>query len=354
MIKDEIKIYIIDKNAKEIISKHDGTYYSNQIIKNMIKNGYDKNEYFELWNIMFDMIPFTYDRGSYKVKETILNNLGNYSLIYVDYGSDLINYEEALNLAIYLKHNLIKNIKIYVKINNIKNINIEKLNDFNISIYGENIEELQVKFIENETLDYMAIRVNYYYAKKNYKLTNLDTDLSLWNDCTLLSKNSNRNVATNIIAKLNLLGLTLSNNPSDKGITKEEFLNIYNPSLEKGVNIDLSTYKYDNPRINLAILEHYRWNTFQLFTNIFEMKKQEIFKNNIYVRKDEKKNLHSNILSLKGLLDLEQAILNNEYLEQEVKEKESQIFIKDFETMDNIYEIIEGTTYKIVNKNKGN
>lgn len=348
MINDDIQIYICDSNAGSIISKHQGNYYVNTKIENIIKKGYSSDEYFELYSSKFNLIPLPYKQGTYELKQSILDNLGYYTLVYVDYGSDLVNFEEALNLAIFLQHLKCRNVKIYVKLNNIENIHTEQLENYNISIYGDNIEELQMKLIEDQTLDYMAIRVNYYYAKKYQGLKDGDTDKSLWNKCSIINKNSNRYVATNIIIKLNLLGLTLSNDPSIKGLTKEEYLSFYNPNNEQGVQLNLETYKYDNARINLGMLEHYRWNTFELFNNIWIMKKQEIFKDGKYIRKHYQLKQHSNILSIKGMLDLEEAIKKMPSLSTKQKDEDSKIFIKDFETMDNLYEIIEGTDYKII------
>lgn len=348
MINDDIQIYICDSNAGKIISKHQGNYYVNTKIEDIIKKGYSSDEYFELYSSKFNLISLPYNQGTYDLKQSILDNLGDYTLVYVDYGSDLVNFEEALNLAAFLQHSQCKNVKIYVKLENTENINTDQLESYNISIYGDNTEELQMKLIDNQTLDYMAIRVNYYYVKKYQGLKKDDTGKSLWNNCSIINKNSNRYVATNIIIKLNLLGLTLSNDPSIKGLTKEEYLSIYNPSNEKGVHLDLATYQYDNARINLGMLEHYRWNTFELFNNIWIMKKEEIFKDGKYIRKKYQLKQHSNILSIKGLLDLEEEIKNMPSLTKKEKDEDSKIFIKDFETMDNLYEIIDGTDYKII------
>ena len=81
----------------------------------------------------------------------------------------------------------------------------------------------------------------------------------LWDKLTLIDKNSNRSAAMNIISKLNLLGLTLSKDSNIKGISNDEYFKIYADS-NLNRSLDMNDYNFDNARINLAILEHYRWN----------------------------------------------------------------------------------------------
>lgn len=169
----------------------------------------------------------------------------------------------------------------------------------------------------------------------------------LWDKLTLIDKNSNRSAAMNIISKLNLLGLTLSKNSSIKGISNNEYFKIYADS-NLNRNLDINDYKFDNARINLGILEHYRWNNFQIFNNIHPMKKELIFKDDKYNRRNKELKLHSNILSFKGLLDLENYLANWDKISQDEKTEYSQIFIKDFDLMDNLPSVIEKTGIKIV------
>ena len=193
----------------------------------------------------------------------------------------------------------------------------------------------------------LAKNVNYYYSKMYGNASNELTVDELWDKLTLIDKNSNRSAAMNIISKLNLLGLTLSKDSNLKGISDDEYFKIYaNSNLNR--SLDMDDYNFNNARINLGILEHYRWNNFQIFNNIHPMKKELIFKGDKYNRRNKELKLHSNILSFKGLLDLEKYLANWDKLSQKDKTEYSQIFIKDFDLMDNLPSVIEKTGIKIV------
>ena len=78
------------------------------------------------------------------------------------------------------------------------------------------------------------------------------------------------------------------------------------------------------------------------------MKKELIFKDDKYNRRNKELKLHSNILSFKGLLELKNYLANWDKLTQDEKTNYSQIFIKDFDLMDNLPSVIEKTGIKIV------
>ena len=199
----------------------------------------------------------------------------------------------------------------------------------------------------DEKLDVLAKQINHFYdvqRVKNGNGTLLDIDES-WNNLTYLQKESNRCAATSLIIKLNLLGLDLGIRGVDKEISKDEFNELYEGTLD--LSHLVNDYIFSNSRKNLAILEHIRWNTFQIMNNAYPMKKRFIFYQNRYNRVDKEHHLHSNITSYKGMLELEEAIRNADFLPHDVKESESKIFVKDFEAMDNIFEIIKDSDFII-------
>lgn len=344
-INRTFNVKIFDKNAKQIKENLKSKYYVNEKIKSL-----SKDEYYDQLpvsnNITFDDL----DDDSLTFKETILDNLDRFTFFYVDYNNDSINIEKALSLQNYLMISNKKDYVIFVKVSDDSLFDIKALNAKNIYLYGEDEKIYAKQIIVDEILDDLAKSVNYFYHI-NYENDGKSKD-EVWAETPLLSKNSSRSSANNIIVKLNLLGLSLS---TDKeGISKEQYLNIYNDNLplNRNLNVDID-YKFDNKRINLGILEHLRWNTFEILNNHMPMKKKDILNSETkkYVRKNTLMHLHANITSLKGLLDLENDIKNCDFLPNDVKDKESQILIKDFDTMDNLYEILSYSNYKIVKRN---
>ena len=350
MINDRIKFYICDDSAIEMIDQFNGRYYVNKHIQDIKKDENEKNKYFDLEDSRFDLIPIKYERDSYELKKELITQLGSYNLYYIDYENDKLNFEKALELDDLLKGFQIRNYKIYVKFSSDNQFNLKELNERNISIYGDNETILSKRIIIDQSLDDLAKMVNYFYATKYGKA---DNDINgLWDKLSLIDKNSNRSAAMNIITKLNLLGLTLSMDERKPSISEAEYYQIYAKN-DLSFNFDLSNYKYDNGRINLGILEHYRWNNFQILNGIHPMKKELITENNTYHRKNSDLRLHSNILSLKGLLDLEKFLANWDALDKIDQENYSQIFSKDFYLMDNLPSLIKKSNLKIIKINNG-
>lgn len=345
MINDKIKLYICDDDAKMFIDQFNGRYFVNKHIQDILKDDNQKSQYFDIEPSRFEMIPIAYEKDSYELKINILNNMGSYNLYYIDYEDDKSNFEKAIELDNFLKNNQAGNYKIYVRFSSNNKFNITELKNRNISIYGDNESILSKRVIIDQSLDELAKMVNYFYSCR-YNQNDKDID-SLWNGLSLIDKNSNRFAAMNIMSKLNLLGLTLTINSNEGAISNEEYFNIYSNGF-MGRELNMDNYQYDNSRINLGILEHYRWNTFQILNGIHPMKKDQIFKDKKYTRRDSERMLHSNILSLKGLLDLEKYLLNCDFLSLEERNSSSKILIKDFDLMDNLPDILSNTNYKII------
>lgn len=338
MVNGDLNIYLCDEFASDCIDSFNGKHFVNKEVSDLIDNGYSRDEYFELakCNFKFHSLPYKYE--SYDLKKQILNNIGDYPIFYIDYNDDRINFEAALELDSFLRYSRVINYKIYVRFEKDSKINITELNSKNISTYGESKSIISKRVIIDQSLDFLAKRVNYFYYLMNVKDNKTDID-SLWDNLSIIDKNSNRFAALNIPVKLNLMGLKLTKD-SNKAISKDEYLGIYNNSKELVRDLNMVNYDYSNPRINLGILEHYRWNTYQLMFNVRPMKKCDIFKDNKYINKDKINKEHSNILSLEGLFDLENTIAECEFLSLEDRNSKSKIFIKDFDLMDNLFEIL--------------
>ena len=349
LIDKDFNSLIYVGNAKEKEERFYSSYYAYKDIEQIILDESKKEtkEYLDLENIKMNLTFNDDDFETYSFRREILSKINDQVFIYIDYDNDRINFDRAIDLNEFLKSHFRRNYYIFVRLKEPNLFDLDKILPENIITYGEESHIISKRIIIDEKLDVLAKQINHYYDVQRVKSGKgelLSADES-WNNLTYLQKESNRCAATSLIIKLNLMGLDLGAKNIDEAISEEEFLKIY-----KGSEISLfglDSYDYNSPRTNLAILEHIRWNTFQIMNNTYPMKIDYIFYENKYNRVDKEHHLHSNITSFKGMLQLEQLIINAEFLENEVKKAESGIFVKDFEGMDNIFDIIKDSDFII-------
>ena len=340
---------IFASGALEKEERFYSSYYAYKDIEQIIleESKKETKEYLDLENIKMNLTFEEDDFETYSFRREILSKINDQVFIYIDYDNDRINFDRAIDLNEYLKAHFKRNYYIFVRLKEPNLFDLDKILPENIITYGEDSHIISKRIIVDEKLDVLAKQINHYYDVQRVKSGKdilLSSDES-WNNLTYLQKESNRCAATSLIIKLNLMGLDLGIKNVDFSISEEEFLKIY-----KGTEIDLfglDTYSFDSPRTNLAILEHIRWNAFQIMNNAYPMKIDLIFYDHKYNRVDKEHHLHSNITSFKGMLQLEKLIVDADFLKEEVKKTESKIFAKDFEAMDNIFEIIKDSHFII-------
>lgn len=352
LIDKKFESVVYTKDHKKDEQKFHSIYYAyndiNKLIESDNKKTDEEKEYLDLENIKMNLVFKKDEYDSYDFKVDILKEVEDYSFIYIDYGEDRINFDRAINLNDYLQTHEYNNFHIFVRMRNPEKYNASKVFPENISYYGEDRSVLSKRLIIDEKLDLLAKDINYFYAKQ-YADGKTITMEEAWRVLSYIKKESNRCAATSMIAKLNLMGLDITLDKDKTPITEKEYLLIYNKGKEliRKIDINIDTYKYDVCRINLGILEHLRWNTFQIINNYYPMKKKDIFADNKYHRVDDKRKTHANLASIKGILDLERIIKDADFLSENERENMSQIFVKDFDMMDRIFEIIEDSGFII-------
>ena len=143
-----------------------------------------------------------------------------------------------------------------------------------------------------------------------------------------------------ILTKLNILNLDMT--VFDNGLTKEEFMSIYDP--KDNINNWKSSFSKDmyndkDPRTLLARYEHKRWNAHKVLNAWIPMRKSDISSNDTkWIIKSEERKQHLCITTFEGLMEIDKYL---EQLNETHGLNHNTDFIKyDFDAMDNIYEIL--------------
>lgn len=153
--------------------------------------------------------------------------------------------------------------------------------------------------------------------------------------------------------KLNLMGLDLA--VEKKGLSPANFLKRYDPfddarfhqSHPRAKNdADLMRYKPSTKKLRnlIARQEHLRWSAFQIAKGYSPMSMNELTTLQYYVDPIEKKD--ARLTSFEGLFDL-----HNSLISQAKKTfSEADVIYPFFHTMDHLYDIIDKTPYRVVDK----
>ena len=175
-----------------------------------------------------------------------------------------------------------------------------------------------------------------------------------------LERESNMYCCLSLKSKLNLIGLDycpLVGNPdADKdALTEKEYMDIY----AKGDMPDVSTYPQvdgknimnytlnfpKSKRKNLAILEHFRWNSYMISKGIIPSTRDQIIseeKNG----KDYSLRRHGNLTTFEGLIDFRKIVAKKNGTDELREDK-----IKyDYQLLDDAYWLLAKNGYKIIKK----
>lgn len=213
-----------------------------------------------------------------------------------------------------------------------------------ITAFGTNDEIICHDVIVNEKLAGIA-KLNHETYNKNH---NLVGEQYSWNNLSLTKQFSNIYASINIGFKLNLLGLDLTNFDSEGVITKEEYMELYNPS-------NINSYVYEDyfkveKRNVLAFQEHLRWCAMYVVNGFLPLSKDRIIKkaNGGFVTKDEDVKKHACLLTYYDLAKLDEYLV--ELSENKLSVQDVETYKYDYQIMDGIYEYLSDLDYKIIKR----
>lgn len=326
-----------DYNATSFVDLFYFNHYGLDINEKLASKQTDNNEYYELASLNINLKPINNVYETTSSADYILKEMKDYNFFFVDCENDKKTQECVISLNSLLQSRGLDNYKILCYTNK-KNFIFEYGNDGNIIPFGSEEDIISQSFIIDENLDLLAKKVNLFYSGTD------DTGKmdEFWNNLSSLNKESNRAAILSSINKLNLLNYDLVYTLDSATDDSEMFDFDYNIDGEDE----------EGARMNLARCEHIRWNIFQLMNNVLPLEKKYIFENKKYNKTDPKKTKHANILSFKGLVDLQNDMIKYKNEGYKITDNDVLLVYKDMQLMDNLQKIVEGTNYKIVKKRK--
>lgn len=324
------------------------------------------------------------DSEFYKtVREIITKNTNDVNFIIVSFESDLENIDMAQKLVEKRREWAVENLIIFVRVKKSHNEHFIFREQNVFYIGNENECVYNIDRITNDKIFKMAQMRNEIYDLE-YKLTNQKgfklTESSILENKISANKNwfigksqlereSSLYCCLSLQSKLNLMGLEYCkvDDNASKGLSEDKYMAIYAvndlPDV-KSYNLTVDgkkVVKYtlnfpESKRKNLAVLEHYRWNSFMLSKGLVPASKERIL--NEMVNKDGKdkhsngKNYrlrrHGNLTTFEGLVEFRKMLAKRD----NGKEEDYDVIKYDYQLLDDAYWLLTKNGYKIVERTK--
>lgn len=312
-----------------------------------------------------------------EIKNIISKSKNDVNCILISYGSDLENIDMAQKISTKAVEWNVNNLQIFAKIRG----NFEDKKIFN----ENNIIPLYEKDIVYN-IDNIVGSGIYKMAKLRDELYSLERTLSAPSEKTALNEliEINKNQAElnwhlkksqleressiycclSLREKLNLMGLDYcaeTQNETVKALSEDEYISIYaandKPNISyysKKINgkaiVHYSLVYKDSLRKNLAILEHYRWNSFMLSKGMIPSSKEQIL-HELTQDPDAKatngKNYrlrrHGNLTTFNGLISFREMIAKRDNVSEETVD----VIKYDYQILDDAYWLLKQSGQKI-------
>ncbi len=307
------------------------------------------------------------------VQDVIAKKQDDINFVIVAFGSDLENLDMAQKLLEKKREWSVQNLVIFVKVRAAlaKHGLFDEPDCYPFGVEKECVYD--IKRITNDSLSAMAKLRNRLYALE-YRLSGGEkqadarevfetADLQWYTQKTQAERESNVYACLSLRSKLNLLGLDYKKNTDEgTGLTEAEYLEIYaeNDPLKYRQTADgrkAVEYTLDFPdskRKNMAIQEHYRWNSYmiskgfvpatkeRILTETTEKNGKQVFTNG----KNYKLRAHGNLTTWEGLAQFRRMIAERDG----VDEVQTDVMKYDYQALDDAYRLLAEGGYKIVRR----
>ncbi len=190
-----------------------------------------------------------------------------------------------------------------------------------------------------------------------------------WHTMNHIERESNLYAALSMRAKLNLMGLDYCDASDEReGLSYEYYLNLYarNDMPERDESHGGETVsgrqmvKYsldflESRRKNMAVLEHFRWNSYYISRGYVPASIEQIRdeklpdKNGVFKNSNGKNHgarRHGNLTTFDGLVDFRKIVAQRDGKD----EKEKDVIKYDYQILDDIYYFLTSSGYKIIKK----
>lgn len=238
-------------------------------------------------------------------------------------------------------------------INRITNDKIFKMAQMRNEIYG----------LEYAITTKKDLVLNPDVVSKNREIANF----KWFKELSQIERESNLYCCLSLQSKLNLIGLKycMANENDDAPLSESQYFEYYakddmpdtetynlNVEGKKVVNYTLDYKK--SKRGNLAILEHYRWNSYMLSKGVIPASKEQILNEKVIKKGKEKhsngKNYHlrrhGNLTTFEGLVEFRKLIAERD----KTSERDCDVIKYDYQLLDDAYWLLTKNGYKIIKR----
>lgn len=372
----KVKYHIFDKevarNNKNL--NHNYYRYRNEVI---VDDNHNPKDYLPLPSLPAEENYYHFDINNEKLYTELkkcVDGKNDANFVLVSFGTDLENIDMAQKL-VEKRREWGKNLVIFVRTHNRTKeqealeaegcifIGNEKEIVYNIDrILSDEIHKIAIMRNEDYDLEYATSEPNIeitdeFIAEKKYEsFKNWHTKMHRF------VRESNIYAAMSIKAKLNLMGLDYCKEDAndEPALKEEEYLEIYAAGdmpryigetpvgKRKLIGYDLNFA--DSRRRNMAILEHYRWNSYLISKGFVPATKEQILNEKEDGRFTNGKNYalrrHGNLTTFDGLIEFRKLVAERDG----VSEAEKDVIKYDYQILDDLHYFLTQSGYKIIRK----
>ncbi|MCH5156362.1 MAG: hypothetical protein J1G02_00625 [Clostridiales bacterium] len=324
------------------------------------------------------------DPKFYDIIRKVSSNATGVNFVIIAFGTDLENIDLAKKLIAKRREWGMENLVIFVRVEDWKKEE-HIFDENNCYVFGDDKTDVyNIDEIVADKIFRMAHMRNELYALE-YQITcgnNLDLDLYLTTKAEAncdwfqrrkqIERESNLYGCLSLRSKLNMIGLDYCSQSDERpALSESEYLAIYakDDPIVYATSSDIIekkvvSYTLDFPeslRKNLAIHEHYRWNSYMISKGMIPSTKEQI-ENEVAVIDGEVKNTngknyqlrrHGNLTTFDGLVEFREIVARRDKRPDQTMEQvelNKDVIKYDYQLMDDAYWLLAHNGYKIIKR----
>ena len=314
------------------------------------------------------------------LRKVVQRNADDVNIVIIAFGSDLENIDMAHKLIAKRREWGIKNLVIFVRVTDFRKeehildaedcyvFGNEKNDVYNVdAILRDRIFSMAYMRDELYCLEW-AIKHGSKYSSELKRSVHNAEKREWYRGKNGIERDSNLYCCLSLRSKLNMMGLDYcaQSEPNKRALSEEEYFAKYDVGKEikyldeEKDELGFREVKYtldfpDSLRRNLAVQEHYRWNSFMISQGMIPADRQTIL-NEKTVGKDGKEKYtngknyrlrrHGNLTTMDGLEEFRRIVAKRDNVDEEQKD----VIKYDYQLMDEAYWMLTNNGYKIVEK----
>lgn len=384
-VSKKVRYHIFDKDPAENNKNLNHSYYR---YRDECSN-VNADDYLPLPSLPADETYYQLDINDSnfyrQIRQIVSRNHNDVNFIIIAFGTDLENIDMAQKLVEKRQEWGIDNLTIFIKVRTWRKGQTLLEQDGCYFIGNENDSVYDIYAITGDNIFHMAQMRNEIYDleyrithEKGFAIDNamlsevrITANKNWYLSKTQLERESSLYCCLSLKSKLNLMGLDYCEESANDlpALSEQEYLELY--AVDDRIDTDtynltvngkkVVNYTLDfvrSKRTNLAIQEHYRWNSFMISKGMIPATIDEIL-NEKAIRngmvkftngKNYKLRRHGNITTFDGLVTFRELVAKRDNAD----ETEKDVIKYDYQLMDDAYWLLKNCGYKIIKLQDGN